>query len=214
MESWLEGLGILSPQAKGAAIQGLLTFLGVAITGGVAIYTWRLNRMKERQDREDARMEKREDLLRALWSDILLVWESLYLLGEFDDRMNGVRDAFKQAEERGEEFTPLVTQISGAVFLEALLEDLVLLKTDEIEPVVSFFHQINMLNQMASDMRADRFGSLSSRRKETMLCDLIKMDYRATILAENALKVLERKLNLPDSQRVDARKARLEPERQ
>lgn len=214
MEGWLQHLGIVSPQAKGAAIQGLLTFLGVAITGGIAIYTWHLNRKKERQDREDARTEKREDLLRALWSDILLVWESLYLLGEFDDRIDGARDAFKQAEERGEEFTPLVTKVSGAIFLEALLEDLVLLKTDEIEPIISFFHQINMLNQMASDMRTDRFGSLSSPRKEAMLCDLIRMDYRATILAEKALKVLEKKLNLPDSQRLDARKARLESERQ
>lgn len=203
----------MSPQAEAAVIQGFLNFMGVLITGGIAIYTWSRNQRKERQNREDLRQERRADLLRALWSDIVPVWQGLYLQGSLEARLTAVETRFAEAERTDEDFSPFVTKVAGTLFLDSLTNDLVLLDTHEIGPIVEFYHQIKTLNQMAEDMRTDRFAGLSLERKKAILLDLIRMDYRALINAAMALRVLESSLGLPESMHVTTKQAELAPRR-
>ncbi len=65
---------------------GFLSFIGVVLTGGVAILTWWLNRQKDRKDALALRAEKRQDLLRANRSDIFPVWAGLFELGPLEFR--------------------------------------------------------------------------------------------------------------------------------
>lgn len=213
METFLQSLGVTTPRGQAAAIQGVQSFLGVLITGGVAIWTWNRNRKKERRDRDPLRRQKRLDLLRALWSDILPVWTGLYLLGDLERRLAAVAALFEQADAREPGFTPFVTTVAGTLFLDSLTSELVYLETNEIGPVVAFYQQIKTLNQMADDMRTDRCAALTPGRKQAILSGLVRVDYYAMVIAEDTLRRLEVSLDLPQHLRPQNQKGVLKPRR-
>ena len=203
-----------TPQALAAIIQGVLSFLGVLITGGIAIAIWNRNRNKERQDRRDLKDEKRLDLLRALWSDISPVWQGLYLLGGLDSRLAGVRARFREAEAASEDFVPFVTKVAGTLFLNDLTDQLVYLETHEIGPVVEFYHQIK---NSQPDGGGYTFGPLQGSGAGAAGGGasriFVRVDHQAMVNAEAALRVIEVSLGLPAVQRLASKKTRLSPGR-
>jgi hypothetical protein len=126
---------------------------------------------------------------------------------------NGAEGRFAQAEADGEAFTPFITKVAGTLFATALTSDIVYLETDEIGPVVEFYHQIKTLNQMADDMRTERYALLPPNRKKALLLDLVRLDHKAAESAEAALAVLEKSLDLAPGQRLATWRVRLTPER-
>ncbi len=199
---WL-GFTVGDERVQAGILTGLISFGGVVLTGGIALVTWSLNQRKERAERQHLREERREDLLRAMWSDIKPIWFDLYSQGTFGEKATRVRAAFadpsaKTGHTDATPYTPFVTRVSGTMFDERLISDVDVLKEAEIKPLVTFYHQIRMINQMADDMRSDRYRTLSLDRKEAVLVDLFLMEHKATELAEDAIRVLEDELNIRD----------------
>lgn len=198
--SWFLALaGIDLTQAPVQA--ALLSFFGVVLTGSIAIFTWWRNLEKDRQDRQDLRNERRRDLLLALWSDIQPVWIEIYTQGTLRQKQAGVEDAFALARTNGEEktYTPFVTRVAGTLFDDRLAREVDILEPDEIKPVVLFYHQIRTLNEMATEMRSDRYAALSLIRKKKALHDLFLAEHKAADHAYDALLVLENVLKLADA---------------
>ena len=68
--------------------------------------------------------------------------------------------------------------------------------------MVEFYHQIKTLNQMAEDIRSDRYKVLALGRREAALLDFVRVDHQAMVNAEAALRVIEVSLGLPAVQRA------------
>lgn len=210
MEAWLQDLlGITSDRVVGAIIQGLLSFAGVLLTGLIAIWTWSKNQSSERRKREALRAEKQRDLQMALWSEIDALWTHLFQIGDHDFRLQFVRATFEDYRQRGKNYTPFVTSASGYFLIDRLAEDLVLLEQDEIRRVVRFYRQIKLIDELNADLKTDKFAALELDRKEQIILDLERTYHRATIMAEKALHELERALEIPVEERLEARKAKL-----
>lgn len=210
MESFFAALGLSAPQTQAALVQGFLNFCGVVLTGSVAIWSWRATRRKEAEEKEAARLERQRDLRLALWSEIQGIWSVAYLEGNLDTQKAALRQAFRDAEAQGKEFTPFVTSYFGSFLLDALTSDFVLLDAEEIEPVVEFYRQIRSVEFFANELRDPRFAAFSPERKERMVGSLLIMIDRTRILAEDSLRALAVTLNLPRHKRLPAMKEKLD----
>lgn len=189
---------------------GLLSFIGVVLTGSIAILTWWLNRRKDRSDAKALRAEKRRDLLRAIRSDIFPVWSGLYELGTLEYRLDQVEKAFGQ---NAETYTPFITNVSGTIFETKLIEDVVFLKTDEIAPIVRFYHQVKAMNQMAADLQRDHYPNCTQSQKKAALFGLIALEDKTIETAEKALHEIETAINIQKNKRLAAEKSMLEARR-
>lgn len=192
-----------SAEVQRGLVQGALTALGVFVSAVVTVGIWYGNRSKERADAAALRKERGDDLRLALWSDILPIWIGLYTLGSAETKLTRVRDAFKVARERDQNFTPFVVPAAEPLFVKRLTDDVAMLETDEIEPVVRFYHQLARMRQVAATMRDAAFAALPLNRRELGLTRLTKMEIQAEVEAKRALGALERRLNLRDEMRME-----------
>ena len=126
----------------------------------------------------------------------------MYLLGDLEKRLAGVEAHFSELDDDKTDFTPFITKVAGTLFSNTLMEEFALLTQDQIGPTVEFYHQIRTLNQMADDMRSERYTCLTHKRKKALLRDMLKMDNRAMLSAKAALRVLDDALNIPSDQRI------------
>ncbi|MCB2137522.1 MAG: hypothetical protein KDE08_16520 [Rhodobacteraceae bacterium] len=185
---------VLGFATENAEVQaGVLSFLGVLLTGLAAIVTWLLNRKKERDDQAARLEDRKQDLRLAVWSDILPIWTGLFRLGSPDDKLSNVEGAFARARtENDKTYTPFAVPAAEPLFSAQLVEDVALLEFGEIEPIVRFYHQLSRLNQMAKTMRDPTFAGLSLDRKEKALINLTKLEIQTEEEACKALIALEK----------------------
>lgn len=187
-------LGAFGFKADDPTVQaGLLSFLGVMLTGAAAITTWVLNRIKEQRDRATILEDRKQDLRLAVWSDILPIWIGLFRLGSAEEKIESVKSVFKTARDTGDtSYTPFAVPAAEPLFSAKLVEDVALLDFAEIEPIVRFYHQLSRLNQMASTMRDPIFAALELDRKEKALLRLTQLEIQAETEAQTALMALEK----------------------
>ncbi|WP_421858863.1 hypothetical protein [Oricola sp.] len=204
-----QSLGLASPHAQGALIAGAFSFLGVVLTGSIGIWTWWRNKTKERRDREELREERKHDLQLALWSEIDAIWTQLFLFGDIDRRLERVRATFDDYRASYRDFTPFVTSASGYFLMEKVAADLVILDPKEIELIVRFYRQMNLIDQMADDMRTPQYAALGMDRKQALLEHFELSKHRAVEMAEKCLHELENALDREVSMRLSHRKAQL-----
>ncbi len=187
----LSALGFDAGQPQVQA--GLLNFFGVLVTGGIAVVTWFLSQNKDRTKADSLREERKRDLRLALWSDILPIWIGLFRLGTPEDKIAAVNAAFDQARDRGDrEFTPFAMPAAEPLFSAKLVDDVALLDSQEIEPIVQFYHQLARMNQLALNMRERGYAALPLERKRKPLLELTQLEIQVEDDALKALKALEK----------------------
>ena len=211
METILFCLGLTSQEMQAAALQGMLSFLGVVITGCIAIWTWRANRKAERTERLNLRTEKTRDLQSAIRAEIRGQWYELRQSGEISDFRKKLLERLER-ETVEAPFVPLIPRLAQSVILEAIVADIALLDHGTIREVMLFYRQLAILNAFIDELKSEQFAKLPRDRRAnmletyfTMLTRLQKACVTANRRLEEVLKLdgEDRDLNMPDPGRTD-----------
>lgn len=204
--------GLRDPEMQRGAVIGLLQMAGVFATGLIAIITFSLTQRATRRrdarlqqaaiDRERALREERiQDMQTALLADIKS-YPHRVSGSDLDLHYELIREQIEAAPP-SDPFTPFVPREPPTQLWTLVAKEVHLLPAGVIDPVVSFYTQVEAIKLFADDLRSDRFAGLSTRRKVAMYRDYIELKKYAAELAEDALQALLRALDLrPNNQEL------------
>lgn len=197
-----------------ALIQGGLTAAGVIVGALASVGLWFLNRRADRERARELRDERRDDLRKAIWTDLMPLWLGLYLLGDAKTKESQIETAFKNARERGDHlYTPYIMPVAEPLFSGRVVEDVAVLDHGEIEAIVRCYHQLARLNQMVENLRGDKFQALSPDRKESAMRSVTKLEVQAVKDLRAAILTLEPLLDLPDDKKMEMQERRADVRR-
>lgn len=171
------------------------TVQAAAVAGLVALVGWWVNGWQNRRRDRRLRLERVEDVQRALLAEI---------------RANhAVPDhaAFEEARsvalttlERGER--PLLpTETNDQVF-RAIIDDIPVLPSEVIDPVIIYYRQLSVIAALARDFRA--LSDQDAQRTRTILEDYLSLQLEAVELGGAAIEALFASLNPSSARRGDA----------
>jgi len=204
--SWLlDLLGITDASLRGNALTGLFGFLGVLITGLIAIGTWILNQVAARRERRRIRQERCVDLQLALWSEIHSIWRQCISTDPQKSLPAQINGRFAEAKANDEDYTPNVSSSPASVVFDRIEGDsLLLLEREEIPAVVAFYRHLHSQAGFAADLRSEAYAKLSLDRKKAMLIHYINMGDMLEHYAVQCLEILEEKLEIDEKHRMRA----------
>jgi hypothetical protein len=197
MLEFLQWIGLSDPNLQERAITGIFSFVGVLITGLIAIGTWLGNQVVTRRASRRLREERRRDVQTALLAEIEAILMQRSAIGDYDELAKTLERRFQQARESSDNYTPYVTPETGALVFEALKDDISILEEKDIRPVVRFYRQIQVIEDFAGELKTDRFYALDLDRKERMTLHYVRMLGTALAMAQEALEVLAESLGVP-----------------
>jgi hypothetical protein len=197
----LNYLGISNTAYIPNAISGLFSFVGVLFTGLAAICAWIAKQVY-------TRWEKRKDLRSALLAEIEVQWRMLFFVPRSADLLTEIERRMRM--RGGSRYAPFFTRYLEPPIFNEIKSEITALGREEIPHIVRFYHHMAVLDNYVAELRADAFKRFQVERKLQMIKHLFLMIDRGTEFAEEAMKVLERQLNLPESERLKAIKSKLE----
>lgn len=199
----LEFLGVTDPALRGNALTGLFGFLGVLITGLIALGTWVLNQLAARREQRRLRRERCVDLQLALWSEIHSIWRQCVSTDPQKSLPAKISQRFSEAKANKENYTPNVSSPPGSVVFDKIEgEAILLLEREEIPSVIAFYRHLNSLTAFAADLKSESYPALSLERKEAMLIHYINMGDMLEHYAVQCLDILEDKLDIDEKHRM------------
>lgn len=170
MDAWI------GPAIVAAVISSLVTVIG-----------WWLNHRHEQHMDAARRQERIRDVQTALRAEIRSHRHRLRLFDEatrFDEVEHG-------PDSQRAEFTPFVPREVESFVFDAIVQDIPILPTEVIDPVIVYYRQVQALAQFAEDLRGDRFMTLEWPRKAAMHADYIAMGVYAGTLADAAIDAID-----------------------
>lgn len=199
-------LGLTDAEMQRAAVTGLFQTIGVVITGLAAILTfWMNQRATRRRDRlmheatiereRELRDEKIEDIQTALLADIKS-YPHRIAASDLDRHFQALEEQIRSATPE-HPFTPFVPRDVEPQLWTLIAREVHVLPVGVIDPVVSFYTQVETIKLFADDLRSGRFSELSSERKIAMYKDYIDLKRYAALLANDAQLSLSKALDLP-----------------
>ena len=184
----------LQAQVTAALVTAMAGFLGVLITGIVAILTWRGNKRHEAEMAARRRKLQRDDVQIALRAEIDAVQTQWAAAGPIGEMIREAEGTFERAARAGEDYTPYVTAETGVTIFDALRDQIAILDPPVIKPVVRFYRQVTLIERFAGDLRDASYAALAPARKKDMLVHYLRMIDEARALATDALVALDTSL--------------------
>jgi hypothetical protein len=209
--------GLPDPEMQRAAVAGLLQMAGIFVTGLIAIVTFSLTQRATRRrdarlqqaaiERERALREERiQDMQTALLADIKS-YPHRVLGSDLDHHFQHICGQIEAAPP-SDPFTPFVPREPPTQLWTLVAKEVHLLPAAVIDPVVSFYTQVEAIRLFADDLRSARFARLSTSRKIAMYRDYIELKKYAAKLAEDAVQALLHALDLRPNSQEPVRSAR------
>lgn len=167
---------------------GTASRISPALLAGIAVSLgWIAGPLTQELRRSDEREERRRDMIEASANEI-------WLIAKFAANLNveTVLEEFRRSFARDNSYKVFVLFRREFSTLKRLVEQIEILRKDQIDPVMSFFQLIARLDQIEERMNSDEFHKLPRPRREAA----VRLYYRifATIPAESLiiLKALDR----------------------
>ncbi|MGF1660135.1 MAG: hypothetical protein ACFCUS_11970 [Rubrimonas sp.] len=161
--------------------------IAAVISAFVTAFGWFVPYWREQRKEEARKAQRAADMRRALSAEIashLSRYEEVDLHGHFD--------VMAKAIDADPSYTPFVPRDAlNARVYHAMLADLTLLPEDAIDPVVSYYAQLDCVRCFAEDLRSPEYASVSVERRKLMYEHFIGMKIHAAALARTALARLD-----------------------
>ena len=173
------GSTMIGPALVAAVIAALVTMIG-----------WYVAYQRERRLDNGRRAERIRDCKIALRAEISCHVPRWIL----QDEAGHVGEMAKQIIDGADNtppFTPFVPKETGNPAFEAIVGEIQILPGDVIEPVIRYYQQVDVIAQLAEDMRGERYAALEAERKIDVYRDFIELRTEAGRLAINAIDALE-----------------------
>lgn len=186
MESWLTFIGVTQPQTQAAIIQGLLSLIGLVLTGLFAVLSWRRTRQADRNRQHDLRREKIADYRAALRAEIA---SDLRHLEAFD-----LEQHFSDIEQRyaaDAAYSVVVPYLATNIVFRSITAELHILPHSVIAAVVDYERLRETIGSFVGDLRDRRFTRLSTARQLEMYRGYLSMRLRLASLARKAAAALD-----------------------
>ncbi|MFS4438495.1 hypothetical protein ACMA5I_09785 [Paracoccaceae bacterium GXU_MW_L88] len=169
-----------------ALIGAIVVAVGWLVTAHRERAAYRRDAEKERRASLRLRIERMEDVQRALKAEIMTHIAQLARndLSAFAAKMIG-------RMESDENFIPFVPREKHDAIFEALLPDIHILGTEIVLPVTFYYAHTISLSMMVEDLRSDGFKQLSSERRIAMFRHYMSMLQVAEESGMNALEALD-----------------------
>jgi len=173
------GSMMIGPALVAAVIAALVTMIG-----------WYVAYQRERRLENGRRAERIRDCKIALRAEISCHVPRWI----FQDETGHVDEMAKQimaGADKTPPFTPFVPKETANPAFEAIVGEIQILPGDVIEPVIRYYQQVDVIAQLAEDMRGERYAALEAERKIDVYRDFIELRSEAGRLAIDAIDALE-----------------------
>lgn len=169
---------------------GIKFVLPVFVVVGAAI-GWFVNDWLKRRASARLLIEKKTDFQRALRAEIRAFSDSPGMTVAGLD--GAIRKAGEQVRdhEDGEKFIPFIPRRKSNVVFEAILPEIHILPEKVVYPVVVYYAQIRLIENITEDLRTPEYAAMSAERRCQLLVDYLKLVKYALVLARKALFSLE-----------------------
>lgn len=186
MEQLLSSWGMTQPQIQAAVIQGLLSLIGIVVTGVFAVLSWRRTQNAERERQVQLRAEKIADYCAALRAEIA---SELTNLTAFD------LDAhFAEIESRyaaDPNYSVIVPHLARNLVFSSITGELHILPHSVVSAVIDYERFRETAASFVDDIRDARFAQLSISRQLEMYRGYLAMRAKLAVLARTAAKALD-----------------------
>lgn len=173
------GSTFIGPALVAAAIAALVTMIG-----------WYVAYQRERRLENGRRAERIRDCKIALRAEISCHVPRWIM----QDETGHVEEMAKQimaGADKTPPFTPFVPKETANPAFETIVGEIQILPGDVIEPVIRYYQQVDVIAQLAEDMRGERYAALEAERKIDVYRDFIELRSEAGRLAIDAIDALE-----------------------
>jgi hypothetical protein len=169
-------------------------FIAVIISSLVTIAGWYATHRSERLLEAARRQERVQDIQTALLADIRSTahrFQQVDLDRHLEQVVTLIRDA-----PQGHGYTPFIPREPGSVLWSSIVQEVHILQTEVIDPVVLFFSQLETIRYFVDDLRGPEFGALEPARKIAMFQDYVRMMKYLVQLADDADRALSGSLGI------------------
>lgn len=160
----------------------------------MTIAGWYISLRHERRREAERREERIWDYQTALLADIRST-SSQFASIDLDRHVEEVTELIESASE-DRPYTPFVPRAPGSLIWPSISQEVHILPTEVIDPVVLFFSQLETIRNFVDDLRSDQFARLEKARKIAMYRDYIRMWRLASWQATEAQRALRSALGL------------------
>jgi hypothetical protein len=168
-----------------------LDWLGPAVIGAlVTAFGWFATYHTDRRRQNDRRSERIRDCKIALRAEIschLPRWNMPEADAHIEQMAKSIRDGVRKSPP----FTPFVPKETPNPAFLAVANEIQILPGDVIEPVIRYYQQVDVISQLAEDMRTEVYAGLEPDRKIAVYRDFIELRLQAARFADDAIAALE-----------------------
>ena len=170
---------LIGPALVAAVIAAFVTMIG-----------WYVAYQRERQLDNGRRTERIRDCKIALRAEISC-HVPRWILQDETKHVEEMANQIMAGAGQTPPFTPFVPKETGNPAFEAIVGEIQILPGDVIEPVIRYYQQVDVIAQLAEDMRGERYTALEAERKIDVYRDFIELRSEAGRLAIDAIDALE-----------------------
>lgn len=184
--NWMNGLSVIGDSLVTAV--GTVVAAVLAVMSGVWTYVAtqrrdaaasREERLREQEKEEARRTERIDDLVRALHAEILT---GIVL---YEDQMDPAQVRHTLFDQ-----TPFATPDEVDFVFESVVDDLSILPSEVIHPVVAYYRAARQINLMIRDFREDRFDATPAAEKKRYMEGYIQLIWILKKRGEEAVAAL------------------------
>jgi hypothetical protein len=169
-------------------------FIAAVISSLVTVAGWYISLRHERRREAERREERIWDYQTALLADIRST-SSQFAIVDLDQHLEEVTGHIESAPD-DRPYTPFVPRAPGSLIWSSIAQEVHILPTEVIDPVVLFFSQLETIRNFVEDLRSEQFARLEKPRKVAMYRDYIRMWRLASQQAVEAQAALRTALGL------------------
>lgn len=145
------------------------------IAGGFLAFGWIFNGWQDRRQARKLREEQLRDAHRAIFAEIATNLSNLWDTQSLRDY--GSDMAARMEED--ESFIPFIPRERNDRLFEAIQSRIHILPRVTIDPIVTYYAQLDAIGALVDDMRGDAFKTLPQDRRIVMYLDYIEMRVQA-----------------------------------
>lgn len=186
MEGMLSSWGIVQAQVQAAVIQGLLSLIGIVVTGVFAVLSWRRTQSAERDRQIALRAEKVADYCAALRAEIA---SELANLTAFDLEAHFADIESRYADDKS--YSVTVPRLARNLVFSSITGELHILPHSVVSAVIDYERFRETTASFVDDMKDDRFSRMSTSRQLEMYRGYLAMRAKLALLARAASKALD-----------------------
>lgn len=174
---------------QGSTLTGS-ALIAATIAALVTMIGWYVAYHRDRRIGNSRRAERIRDCKIALRAEISC-HVPRWILQDETGHVDEMARQIMAGESKKPAFTPFVPKETANPAFEAIVSEIQILPGDVIEPVIRYYQQVDVIAQLAEDMRGERYSALEAERKIDVYRDFIELRSEAGRLAIDAIDALE-----------------------